>query len=271
MELFGSQCISTPCQNGGTCLANYLDDTFICHCKDDFIGEHCEKGATSCKELFEAYNFNAARLATLRFGSTPVSVYCHIGNFGCGDGVWTTVMKIDGSKNTFNYNSGYWSDKNQYNTDGGKTGFDSQETKLHTYWDTPFNTICLGMNYGGQRRFVVVNKQATSLHFLISDGHYRPTSLGRDIWKPLIGSEASLQWNCNKEGFNVGGCYHSGCAVVRIGIVSNEQNDCDSCDSRLGFGGRGSPDDSITCGNGAGSYPDNGDKNIKAMGYILVQ
>ena len=28
---------------------------------------------------------------------------------------------------------------------GGKTGFDSQETKLPTYWSTPFSKICLGM------------------------------------------------------------------------------------------------------------------------------
>lgn len=266
-----SQCISTPCQNGGTCLANYQDDTFTCLCKNDYIGQHCEKGATSCKELFEAYNFNTTRLAKLRFGSTSVSVYCHMGNFGCGDGVWTTVMKIDGNKATFKYYSSYWSDKNQYNTAGGETGFDSEETKLHTYWDTSFNKICLGMKVGGQMRFVALNKQATSLHSLIADGHYRATSLGRSTWKALIGSEASLQTNCNKEGFNAGGCYGDGCALVRIGIVSNEQNDCDSCDSRIGFGGAGSPDDSITCGNGAGSYPDNGDKLIKTMGYILVQ
>lgn len=127
------------------------------------------------------------------------------------------------------------------------------------------------MKVGGQTRFVAFNKQANSLHSLIADGHYRATSLGRSAWKALIGSEASLQTNCNKEGFNAGGCYGDGCALVRIGIVSNEQNDCNTCDSRIGFGGAGSPDDSITCGNGAESSPDNGDKLIKTMGYILVQ
>lgn len=37
-------------------------------------------------------------MATLRFGSTPTSVMCHVGDFGCGPGAWTTVMKIDGNK-----------------------------------------------------------------------------------------------------------------------------------------------------------------------------
>ena len=80
-----------------------------------------------------------------------------------------------------------------------------------------------------------------------------------------------MQLNCKKEGFNVLG--GDGFAQVRIGIVSNQQNHCNSCDSRIGFGTGGSPDDTNTCGNKAdGAHsPDNGKKHIKAMGYILVQ
>ena len=32
------------------------------------------------------------------FGSQKIPVYCHMGSFGCGDGGWTPVMKIDGNK-----------------------------------------------------------------------------------------------------------------------------------------------------------------------------
>ena len=39
-----------------------------------------------------------SQLVTLILGSEPVSVLCHMGNFGCGDGGWTPVMKIDGNK-----------------------------------------------------------------------------------------------------------------------------------------------------------------------------
>ena len=42
--------------------------------------------------------FTVSQLVTLRFGQTPISVLCHVGDFGCGDGAWTTVMKINGSK-----------------------------------------------------------------------------------------------------------------------------------------------------------------------------
>ena len=119
-------------------------------------------------------------------------------------------------------------------------------------------------------RFIVIDKQANSLHSLIADGTYRATSLGHNEWKKLIGAQGSLQLNCNKEGFNAVGTasHHS---KARIGYIANEQNNCHSCNSRIGFGTGGYPDNSTTCGNVAAARPDNGDRYIKAMGYILVQ
>ena len=143
---------------------------------------------------------------------------------------------------TFHYNSGFWSNKNPYNLPGGKTGFDDQETKLPTYWNTSFSKICLGMKIGQQIKFIVINKKAASLHSLIADGKYRATSLGRNTWKKLIGSQASLQANCNKEGFNAATKYSS-FAKARIGILGNNEQVCGNCDSRIGFGTAGHPDD----------------------------
>ena len=37
-------------------------------------------------------------VVTLLVDSRPLSVFCHMGNFECGDGGWTPVMKIDGRK-----------------------------------------------------------------------------------------------------------------------------------------------------------------------------
>ena len=45
--------------------------------------------------------FNRSRvsqLVTLQVDSKLISVLCHMGDFGCGDGGWTPVMKIDGRK-----------------------------------------------------------------------------------------------------------------------------------------------------------------------------
>ena len=96
------------------------------------------------------------------------------------------------------------------------------------------------------------------------------TSLGRDMWKTLLGSQASLQDNCNREGFNAL-CARKGSSKARIGITSNNDNDCTSCDSRIGFGTGGYHDDNNTCGNEAMDTADNGQNHMKAMGYILVQ
>jgi len=170
---------------------------------------------------------------------------------------------------TFHYDAKYWSDKNEYNLPGGETGFDSQETKLPTYWNTSFAKICLGMKIGQELKYIVIDKQAESLYSLIADGQYHATLLRRDTWKKLIGPDASLQIACNTEGFN------SRCTNLktkaRIGILGNGGNVCDSCDSKIGFGTKGHPFDSNTCGNAATDESDNGAKNIRAMGYILVQ
>ena len=126
------------------------------------------------------------------------------------------------------------------------------------------------MKMGQQIRSFVMNKHANSLYSLIADNRYRSTSLGRNMWKTLIGSQASLQSFCNKEGFNVVSVNPLQ-SKARIGIISNQENECNSCDSRIGFGTGGLHDNSNSCGNEATYSPDNGEKHIKTMGYILVK
>ena len=41
---------------------------------------------------------NKTQMVTITFDSKPTSVLCHMGDFGCGDGGWTPVMKMDGNK-----------------------------------------------------------------------------------------------------------------------------------------------------------------------------
>jgi len=51
--------------------------------------------------MIDNFIFNRSRvsqLVTLHVDSKPISVLCHMGDFGCGDGGWSPVMKIDGNK-----------------------------------------------------------------------------------------------------------------------------------------------------------------------------
>ena len=50
------------------------------------------------KDNFIFNRSKVSQLVTLHIESKPISVLCHMGDFGCGDGGWTPVMKIDGNK-----------------------------------------------------------------------------------------------------------------------------------------------------------------------------
>ena len=110
------------------------------------------------------------------------------------------------------------------------------------------------MKVNGQLRFTVINSQASSLHSLIADGQYRATSLGRSKWIALTDSKAYLQPNCNEEGFNT---QKGSNRRARVGILGNNEDDCRTCDSAIGFGV-----DNRACGDL---------HYFRAMCYILVQ
>ena len=80
-----------------------------------------------------------------------------------------------------------------------------------------------------------------------------------------------MQVNCDREGFNVNTDTDWN-SKARIGFLGNQQHKCSSSESRIGFGTGGYPYPTNTCGNTAMDSPDNGDRDIRAVGcYILVQ
>ncbi|CAB4005221.1 Hypothetical predicted protein, partial [Paramuricea clavata] len=173
-------------------------------------------------------------------------VYCHMTELsGCGQAGWTLVMKVDGSKNDFNYSSPYWTNKETYAIEDGLQGLNEKQTKLASYWNTPFNKICLGMKVNGATKWIASNYTTISLHSVIEDGTFKRTTIGKEAWKSLING-SSLQKNCNQEGFNMVTKnkfkrYAFAYTNVRIGLVANNQNDCESCNSCIGFGSSYNP------------------------------
>ena len=190
-------------------------------------------------------------------------------------GGWTLIIKMDGTKTTFSYDKSIWKEKKELNP--SQVGaLDKNECKLQSYWTLSFTEMRLGMQVGSTTRWITFSYKASSLFSLTSTGSHKATNLGRNKWKSLIGSQASLQPNCNQEGFNniASGHPHD---KVRIGIIANQENDCSSVDSRLGFGGYGDvcgvPDSyrDTSCGNTVVCSGDNGDKNIPATGFIMAR
>lgn len=125
------------------------------------------------------------------------------------------------------------------------------------------------MNTSEAINWLKVPQEVQSLYSVISANKYKNTSLGREAWKGLIPG-SSLQTYCNMEGFNIA----TQNTAIRIGIVGNNEDECKSPDSRLGFGGTGNrcgQDKSNSVGNEARCSSDNGNKSIKVFGYIFGQ
>ncbi|XP_028416949.1 uncharacterized protein LOC114541161 [Dendronephthya gigantea] len=234
---------------------------------------------SSCKQIWMSQSNRGSGVYQISVGRNQVmNVYCQMSSVsGCSGGGWAMVMKIDGSKSTFRYSSSYWSNKNTYhdNNYGRNGGFDGREYKGSAYWKVSFNEICVAMKYGGQLKALSFLYPSSSLYDLIADGRYKETNIGRLRWKKLIFG-SSLQRNCNREGLNV---FYGGATVkVRLGIIANQENNCRSPDSSIGLGSNERPyvcgkylSPYNTAGNVASCSSDNGDKNLKAMGYILVR
>ena len=133
---------------------------------------------------------------------------------------------------TFMYASAYWTDKTSFNVEGGKTGFDSEETKLATYSSSPFNQVCFGTRFENQDTFFVTNKTADSIFSVIAGNVLHPTSVGRNTLRKLFGNKGSLEPYCTTEGFNPV-CFP---ILVRIGILFNDFSPCTQCGSWIAFG-----------------------------------
>ena len=179
-------------------------------------------------------------------------------------------MKVDGTKNTFIYSAGLWTNKATLAPTA--TAIDGTEAKLASYWTLPFQELRVGLKTGNNAaQWLKLPYAAPSLFSVMVDGLYKAWTppAGRPAWLALV-PNSGLQQNCNREGFNnsVG---NGGPAQVRIGILGNNENDCSSPDSRLGIGGGGN-----YCGIDPNSAAGNAsacgvDKNIKSFGYVFVR
>ena len=113
-------------------------------------------------------------------------------------------MKINGTKQTFGYDSALWSNKQTLNEDG--LLIDDDEAKFASYWTLPFTEIRVGMKVDETTKWIIIKQTATSLYSLIADEQYRSTSIGKNKWRSLL-PRTSLQAYCNKV------CLHFLCSL----------------------------------------------------------
>lgn len=227
----------------------------------------------SCKEIWEKSRIRVDGSFFIRAKSQSgyAHVFCHMTPIpGCGDGGWTLVMKLNGSQKTFKYHSKHWTSDLEYNEKAG-TNMKEEETKLSSYWSTPFTRLCLGMRDAAEQdtNWISLEHAATSLRDVIDNGNYTATNLTITKWKSLL-SHSQIDEQCTKQGFNTDFSTVSFSGKARIGIIGFPVR-CNSggASSRIGFGTEGSwygMQDSNSCGNERGSTT-----SKTAFGYIFVQ
>jgi hypothetical protein len=193
-------------------------------------------------------------------GAAPFRAFCEMVLDGGG---WTLVLKVDGTQSTFDHDAPIWEDATTLHPES--PDLDDTEAKLGGYATMPFGYLRVGMVQNQATHWLILPLEGASMAAVMTSG-FHATNVGRSAWERLP-SRGSLQTNCNREGINV----ETAQANVRIGIVANNQNDCTTCNSVIGFGAEGNSVGDVACGNVADTSPDNGTRDDALFGYVMVR
>jgi hypothetical protein len=190
---------------------------------------------------------------------------------------YALLLKIDGANPTFYYTSGYWTTRgSSYNTGAFASGLDNLEYQSPLYSVYPFTQLLLGMRYPASNTsisWLPFNYAASSLVSVLQGNTayvtaFPPTKAQFEAWMSWRGSTQPF---CYLVGFNLSPIPNDSLhAHIRIGMMTNEQADCGSPVSFIGFGGQyGSFN--LGAGNQCNFSCDNGDITLVGFGYILAR
>jgi len=235
---------------------------------DDNPSNGCEtQGACVYSACSAVPRTRPSGVYTLNSGGSPWQAYCDMTSDGGG---WTLLLKANGTQPTFQYDSALWTNTALLNESATDTT--PGDAKFRGFLNLAFTSMRLVMRDGSDRG-VVLPLAASSLQGLFA-GAARATTVGRNAWRGLV-SSPSLQPFCNAEGVNQS---VPGYRRVRLGILTNQENECTSPDSGLGLGFGTDANNCITAplaatsaGNVSSCGGDNGDRNTQTFTMLFVR
>jgi hypothetical protein len=158
------------------------------------------------------------------------NVWCDMNNNGGG---WMMAMRCHNNNNRWTYNDGSWTNTTLFNEGQAFTFGDHIKTRVYT--NRAFTQVRLVG--GALSNGLVENWSYSSMISLMGTGQGSGNSRASWIsWMTTAGGQDPLlQANCNQIGVNRAFNY----MYVKIGITANNEGDCSTNDSALGFGVQG--------------------------------
>lgn len=171
----------------------------------------------SCADILRQNSSSPSGFYNITTNENTWRTYCSMRRLpGCGDGAWTLVMRINGSKNTFAHDSPRWASKSSYQTVDRVV-----EAKLPGYWLSSFNKICVIMKFSSNVKVAtLLNHNASSLHAALNAGKKKRwrgelSNITQPFW-----FSPSINTNCLEQGFSLFSVLPITRVKTRVGIQS---------------------------------------------------
>ena len=197
--------------------------------------------ASSVQEIKTRTGTTSSGYYWIYLNNTPREVWCDMS----GSTAWMLAMRGQSGGSTFGYSSAYWTNTSNLNEKSDPlTNTPIKNGYVWQYWSTDEIRITgstSATNYTANPvTFTGFNK--TTLYSIFNGGtniYDGQIAYGRGNWInwgiAAAGHASTIldnQPNCNFDGINVDRTYHQ----VRLGISFNNENDCATNDSGVGFG-----------------------------------
>jgi hypothetical protein len=157
--------------------------------------------------------------------------------------VGDVAMVINGGSNVLHYDSGHWTSSHVGDLGGGNSKthlFNERVSQVTLEFKTGSTTKTIGPFPTGGK----------SLREMFQGG-WKATSISRDAWKNLAGNRRfGAQNHCNRQGWNNHHLWDHWKTDCRLGIIMNQEGNCNSPDSAIGIGFKNGA--GITAGGRAG-------------------